>query len=402
MKAKEKARRGAKEKLERFSTMRKWKRLCTMARRKNAQNNTDGDVLSVEQSPPEEGKEDKLGEFEEKAKETVEHPGTGYKQFRKKIGEWRHRDEGEEQKSKQKSKRGPALAYQFGNTIIVEDEDGEVVKQGKRQAPKRARALRLNRLVTAPRSQQENKDDYKDDEHIRFTIGSAGRRLTKEDFLNEIRSLDPKGRAAVLDRSDAPPAMKDLARRDADSSIPGSNRLFSAKNVQFGASAAAAKVVGAAMSGAHAPKLKELDGAASSSSRSSEDAKEHRAVAMKQRALFAHAQDSEDRGRREQALKGVNDDDVPAGKRPVATPADKRRESATTARRNFVAGATRDGSETPAEWRRRIAALGHSEEQEGDENEASPTLPTLQSQSSTMSGRSRGIRFAEDPVRGRK
>jgi Na(+)/H(+) antiporter len=77
--------------------------------------NEDGDVLSVEQSPPDEDKEDKLGEL----KETAEHPETGYKQFRKKIGEWRHRDEGEEQKSKQKSKRGPALAYQFGNTVSL-------------------------------------------------------------------------------------------------------------------------------------------------------------------------------------------------------------------------------------------------------------------------------------------
>ena len=280
---------------------------------------------------------------------------------------------------------------------------------------------------------KENKEDYKDDEHIRFTIGSAGRRLTKDDFLNEIRSLDPKGRAAVIEKSDAPLAMKDLARRDADASIPGSNRLFSAKNVQSGGSTAAAKVVGAAMAGARAPTREELDEAGSStSSRSSEDAEEHRAVAMKQRALFAHAQDSEDRGsgspgrtgvvasagspsgevpesaaerrRREQALKGVDDDDVPAGKRPVAhvaTPADKRRESATMARRDWATGAARDDSETPAEWRRRVAALGHSEEQEGDD-EASPAVPTLETQSSTMSGKSRGIRFAEDPVRGRK
>jgi hypothetical protein len=280
---------------------------------------------------------------------------------------------------------------------------------------------------------KENKDDYKDDEHIRFTIGSAGRRLTKEDFLNEIRSLDPKGRAAVIEKTDAPPAMKDLARRDADASIPGTNRLFSAKNVQPGASTAAAKVVGATMAGARAPRPEELVGGSSnsSSSRSSEDSTEHRSLAMRQRALFGHSQESEDRvsrspgrtgvvasagspsgevpesaaerRRREQALKGVDDDDdVPAGKRPVATPADKRRETATTARRDWAAKTARDDSETPAEWRRRVAALGHSEEQEGDEEEASPGVPTLQSQSSTMSGKSRGIRFAEDPVRGRK
>lgn len=275
---------------------------------------------------------------------------------------------------------------------------------------------------------KENRDDYKDDEHIRFTIGSAGRRLTKEDFLNEIRSLDPKGRAAIIEKSDAPLAMKDLARRDADASIPGSNRLFSAKNVQSGASAAAAKVVGATMAGARAPRTKELEGAGSSnSSRSSEDAEEHREAARRQRALFVHAHDSEERGsgspgrtavvasagspsgevpesaaerrRREQALKGVDDDDIPSRKHTVPTPADRRRETATTERRGRAAGLTRDESETPAEWRRRVAALGHSEEQDGDEEESSPATPTLQNQSSTMSGKSRGIRFAEDPVR---
>lgn len=78
--------------------------------------NEDGEVLSVEQSP-EEGKQQKVGELEGETKETLEYPETGYKQLRKRLGEWRHRDEGDEQKSKHKSKRGPALAYQFGNTV---------------------------------------------------------------------------------------------------------------------------------------------------------------------------------------------------------------------------------------------------------------------------------------------
>lgn len=78
--------------------------------------NEDGEVISFEPSP-EERKGEKVGELKEKAKETVEQPGTGYKHLRKRLGEWRHRDEGEEQKSKHKSKRGPALAYQFGNTV---------------------------------------------------------------------------------------------------------------------------------------------------------------------------------------------------------------------------------------------------------------------------------------------
>lgn len=36
---------------------------------------------------------------------------------------------GEQTLEKKKKKRGPARAYQSGNTIIVEDEDGEVIKK---------------------------------------------------------------------------------------------------------------------------------------------------------------------------------------------------------------------------------------------------------------------------------
>jgi hypothetical protein len=54
-------------------------------------------------------------------KDDLEHPTHGYKNLRKKLGVWRHKDEEPEEDGKRgkasQRKRGPALAYQFGNTV---------------------------------------------------------------------------------------------------------------------------------------------------------------------------------------------------------------------------------------------------------------------------------------------
>jgi hypothetical protein len=75
-------------------------------------------------------------------------------------------------------------------------------------------------------------EEEDDDRRIRFTIGGAGRRLTKEDFLKEIQSLDPKARCEIVAESDAPEAMKAMAQKDASEESPGSSRLFQSKNAQ--------------------------------------------------------------------------------------------------------------------------------------------------------------------------
>jgi hypothetical protein len=65
----------------------------------------------------------------------IQHP---YRNLKKRLGTWhglkRNQSEAgpsseEREKPPPERKRGPAHAYQFGNTIIVEDEDGEVVKK---------------------------------------------------------------------------------------------------------------------------------------------------------------------------------------------------------------------------------------------------------------------------------
>jgi NhaP-type Na+/H+ or K+/H+ antiporter len=255
--------------------------------------NEDGDVLETKESSGQE----KAAPKTKTTKEEADHSDFGYKNLRKKLGIWRHKDEPEDEDGEKRAhkgpqrKRGPALAYQFGNTIIVEDEDGEVVKTYELPANKAASkqgepstsggandakpseatsksgisatqgessaagVVRqgLQRMGTwgfagkniNPESGSKNQDD--DDRHIRFTIGGAGRRLTKEDFLKEIQSLDPKARSEIISASDAPPAMKDLARKDASKTTPGTNRLYGAKAPQVASHTAAAVGIGKEM-----------------------------------------------------------------------------------------------------------------------------------------------------------
>ena len=74
-------------------------------------------------------------EHEKDAMQAAEHP---QQTFRKRLEGWKgfgfgkggdRQNEPPQKKPPHERKRGPAHAYQFGNTIIVEDEDGEVIKK---------------------------------------------------------------------------------------------------------------------------------------------------------------------------------------------------------------------------------------------------------------------------------
>ena len=158
-------------------------------------------------------------------------------------------------------KRGPAHAYQFGNTIIVEDEDGEVVKKYDLPSqPKQTRGVRggmqdsaahfdarpmLKRAgtwvglggkagepardeSTAGTSGQGKKRRKQsavdpDDDRIRFTVGTGGRRLSKADFIQQIQSMDPKARVEAVEESDIPEVVKEEVRAEAEDEA-GDNR----------------------------------------------------------------------------------------------------------------------------------------------------------------------------------
>ncbi|RYP78082.1 hypothetical protein DL771_000775 [Monosporascus sp. 5C6A] len=223
----------------------------------------DGQVLAVEPKDRGLGAPDEQ-EIKERAKCETQKPYWTYDSIKKSFAEWR-REEQEKRKARGKYERKhePARAYQFGNTIIVEDEDGEVVKRyeipedesrdyvatglkymgmgslvkpmknppgteekdrGETQAgPSRPSAKSTfsgwagfgkggtgeQKKKGGPAPQETEEDD---DRQIRFTIGGVGRRMTKDDFLKEVRKLDPKTRRDVVDHSTASAAVKSEAK----------------------------------------------------------------------------------------------------------------------------------------------------------------------------------------------
>ncbi|KAL1857764.1 Na+/H+ antiporter [Paecilomyces lecythidis] len=198
-------------------------------------------------------------EIEEKVADKTGHP---YAKLKKQLFPWAGRDKEEKKKKKEaptkpKGKGEPsgagrrsAHAYQFGNTIIVEDEDGEVIKKytipaekpGKKEEATAAGAAEgtvrrgLTRMGTwlGEKDGESSKDAQKkakkqedeDDTRLRFTlaaddhveekgVGHKGRRMTKDDFIKQIQRLDPKARCEVVEDSDAPDHVKKAARKDA-------------------------------------------------------------------------------------------------------------------------------------------------------------------------------------------
>lgn len=91
--------------------------------------NAEGEVVAVE-ATEEHRQEHHLKDLKDKLQKEPGAQHWSYDALKKRIGHWRD-EEMLKRKEKQKTERRhePARAYQFGNTIIVEDEDGEVVKK---------------------------------------------------------------------------------------------------------------------------------------------------------------------------------------------------------------------------------------------------------------------------------
>lgn len=256
----------------------------------------------------------------------------------------------------------------------------------------------FHRKETPPNGEGEGPNDQKaeadDDRHIRFTIGGAGRRLTKDDFLKEIQSLDPKARCEVIADSDAPAAMKAMARKDADKNSPGSSRLFGAnatgaKTVQAASGKEAAKAVGAEMAKKRGAKVEE----GSSGDDSPHAARRDGRGPPKIDRVPEEEETAAERKRRQKALRGVDEEED--ARRPESSRGRSHTESA--------AGKTHRGRqksvevETAAEKRRREAALGFSGDHGGEDSEDddTPRVPP-------PAAKPRGIRFAQSPARGER
>ncbi|KAL9946569.1 Superoxide dismutase [Mn], mitochondrial [Verticillium nonalfalfae] len=166
-----------------------------------------------------------------------------------------YRDEMEKRKVKSDPKHAPARAYQFGNTIVIEDEAGEVIKtyelptdkqkdgpdllqqcqrylglggssdkapvtpgtEGEPSAPAEG-LFKKGWLFGGTSGNKAAAQELAEDKQVRFTIGGAGKRMTKDDFIKEMRKLDPKTRHDVVEQSSAPPAVKTLAKQTGNAS----------------------------------------------------------------------------------------------------------------------------------------------------------------------------------------
>lgn len=186
------------------------------------------------------------------------HRGQGWKTVKQKMGHFGHHPRRTVEAkaaapahAEPQRRNAPARAFRFGRTIIVEDEDGEVIKKYEIPAAETERKQSYvdpektrQRLKTmgswlgvghndhhrdgepssstrpaAPRRKStfrftnEATDD--DDQRVRFTVDGNARRMSKAEFIKQIQGLDPKARASVVEGSNVPERVKEEARADA-------------------------------------------------------------------------------------------------------------------------------------------------------------------------------------------
>ncbi|KAF2851526.1 Na+/H+ antiporter-like protein Nha1 [Plenodomus tracheiphilus IPT5] len=195
-----------------------------------------------------------LEEAPGKIETALEHPQKTWRKRMQSFSGHHHNDGDEKQPPKPKQpeqKRGPALAYQFGNTIIVEDEDGEVIKKydipiapkagkdgrpgaqrGQSMIETSSRAIQsLKRMgthmgvpqhadagpsgTTATENKKKKKPEDEEDDRLRFTVTAGGRRMSKLEFIQQMSQMNPKDRAKFVQSSNVPDAVKTAAHEDA-------------------------------------------------------------------------------------------------------------------------------------------------------------------------------------------
>ncbi|KAL1844398.1 hypothetical protein VTJ49DRAFT_77 [Mycothermus thermophilus] len=215
--------------------------------------NEDGDVLAVQ--PVRDHSDSavtKTNAFADELKTEAGPSGWTYASLKQKVAKWRDAEiEKRKEKERKLSKSEPARAFQFGNTIIVENEDGEVLKKynlptQKPQPDLVSQGLRYMGMgifakamekspgetsqegdgtgesLAAAKSRRRGAATVQDedgDKNLRFTIGGVGRRMTKEDFINEIRQLNSRSSVSGRQRTTS---------KQEGASIPQNNNSSSA------------------------------------------------------------------------------------------------------------------------------------------------------------------------------
>ncbi|OAX83124.1 sodium/hydrogen antiporter [Emergomyces africanus] len=307
------------------------------------------------------------------------------------------------QKSEKKGRRS-ARAYHFGNTVIVEDADGEVIKKYTvppkeklskdleaagssspvdvnlsspiEQETMRRKMSRVGNWIglgenkeageSSSNKPQQTEGDSSDDERLRFTVTrpdlmtrpEMGRRMSKHDFINQIRTLDPKTRMELLHRSSTPEEVKAALQKQRSRPSHPQHQIAqrdsptTTEQDQEGQQPFQANDITATL--------------AQYSNRMPSDA------AARQRRLLATPSDegepssstsptSTTRGRRDSEDDGT-ERIPPSQLRQLASPP-------FSLNRTPSQHVVHDGTETPAERKRRLAALGEIEVEDNDDDD---------------------------------
>jgi hypothetical protein len=218
--------------------------------------------------------------------------------------------------------------------------------------------------------------ENEDDKHIRFTIGGVGQRMTKEDFIREMRKYDKGTRHEIMDHSNASNRVKTLADQDgktADSSAQSSTRR--------GKTGSPAEQAKSQQTKSSAPVRPKEVPRTSATPKMGRDDGRGRSPAMSTPAASTPMEESPRPSGKEME---------PSSRDEPETAVERRRRLAVLEGVDDEDDADADDGvkETPAERRRREAALGMSSRTDDDsDDDDTPRVPQ------NGEGR-RGIRFA--------
>ncbi|EXJ94556.1 hypothetical protein A1O1_02952 [Capronia coronata CBS 617.96] len=355
--------------------------------------------------------------------------GQPQKSMRQRFDQWkgfgRRKEEQEEpvtpgpskkaELKKAERKRGPAHAYQFGNTIIVEDEDGEVIKTytipSDASAGDRHRLRRMSTWVGLGRQAEaaevdsseaaltETKDgtellkekkptlkrrgsDASVDDGLRMIISStdqygltgqkkkardapgaialgSGRRLSTKDFIKQMQQLDARGKIQEVEESDAPEDFKREVRKAVEASQQNERNKATASDERPGRSRAKTTPGGDSDDASRRMQASNPDDSEDYFSPQRRPLPERLTTAERNRNSIEEESQEEDEDDDDDDDEEEDDDDSGSNVVPVHNVASIL--------------ARHSQGQTAADFRRRQLARIRSEEEEEDEEEADPT-----------------------------
>ena len=352
---------------------------------------------------------DEGSDLEREIEKGLGHPEQSWKKLSKKFGAWNgfktlkeadhHSQAKAADQPPSENKGGQAAhAYQFGNTLIVEDEDGEVIKKidlgpkpGARRgglrggvqdgggsnfdaAPVRQGIKRMGtwagiggRGEAAEQSGEQGQsskgrrkpDEDANDDRIRFTVGTGGRRMSKQEFVEQLQKLDPKARRESVEQSGATRDLKEEIHAKASMPKP-IRRASQAPAVEEPEPEDEPMSVVRRVDTVEEQPERE-DDAGSQRSGQSEDIPMHN-VPQSVRRAAGREETAADR-RRRLASEQAEDSDDDGTERVPPSKAESRLQQAES------------HGETAAERRRRLAALGETGEDSDSEDDGKERHP---------------------------